>query len=99
MFLVRSPLYTAGAEFDGLPLLDICPTLLALVGLPPAHDMPGSVLAEALTPEGEKFVRRLEGRRIPSYMALRPSAGPEGERDAAVDEELRQQLKSLGYID
>lgn len=98
VFLVRSPLYEAGAEFDKLELLDICPTLLALAGLPPAHDMPGGVLAEALSPEGEEFVRRLEGRRIPSYMALRPSSGPDGERDAAVDEELRKQLKSLGYI-
>jgi len=60
--------------------------------------MTGNVLAEALTPDGEKYVRRLEGRRIPSYMALTPSSGPQGEQDAAVDEELRRQLKSLGYI-
>lgn len=98
VFLVRSPLYRAGARFDRLQLLDICPTFLALIGLPPAHDMSGSVLAEALTPEGEAFVRRLEGRRISSYMALKPVSGPQGEQDAAVDEELRRQLKSLGYI-
>ena len=98
VFLVRSPLYRAGTEFDRLQLLDLCPTMLALVGLPPAHDMPGNVLAESLTSDGEEFVRRLEGKRIPSYMALKPGQGPDGERDAAVDEELRQQLKSLGYI-
>jgi predicted AlkP superfamily phosphohydrolase/phosphomutase len=98
VFLVRSPLYAAGAEFDRLQLLDICPTVLALVGLPPASDMPGNVLAEALTADGERVVRRIEGRRITSYMALKPSDGPAGEQDAAVDEELRRQLKALGYI-
>jgi len=98
VFLVRSPLYEAGAVFDRIELMDICPTMLALVGLPAAGDMPGSVLAEALTGRGEDTVRRLEGHRIPSYMALKPSEGPEGERDEAVDEELRRQLKSLGYI-
>ena len=98
VFLVRSPLYRAGTQFDHLELLDICPTLLALIGLPAGGDMPGNVLAEPLTPEGEAAVRRLEGNRLPSYMALTPAAGPEGERDAAVDEELRRQLKALGYI-
>ncbi len=91
VFLVRSPYFEAGAEFDKLDLLDICPTMLALIGLPPGHDMPGAVLAEALTPVGEDHVRRLEGRRIPSYMALKPTTGGEGEEDAAIDEELRQQ--------
>ena len=98
VFLVRSPLYEAGSEFDRIELMDVCPTLLALIGLPAASDMPGSVLTEAFTGKGEGIVRGLEGNRIPSYMALKPSEGPEGENDAAVDEELRQQLKSLGYI-
>ncbi|MCP4573910.1 MAG: hypothetical protein GY838_16245 [bacterium] len=97
--LVRSPLYEAGTEFDYLELLDLCPTILALIGLPPGADMPGSVLAEALTADGETFVRRLEGNRFPSYMPLRPTEGPGGEQDAGVDEELRKQLRSLGYID
>jgi predicted AlkP superfamily phosphohydrolase/phosphomutase len=98
VFLVRSPLYEAGAEFDSLELLDICPTILALIGLPPGADMPGAVLDAALTPAGERAVRRLEGHRFPTYMPLTPQAGPEGEHDAAIDEELRQQLRSLGYI-
>ncbi len=31
-------------------------------------------------------------------MPLRPADGPAGERDAKVDEEIRKQLRSLGYI-
>jgi len=99
VFVVRSPLYEAGTEFERLELLDICPTILALIGLPPGADMPGAVLASALTPAGERIVRRLEGHRFPSYMPLKPGAELEGEEDATVDEELRKQLRSLGYID
>jgi predicted AlkP superfamily phosphohydrolase/phosphomutase len=98
VFVVRSPLYQAGTDFDHLELLDIAPTLLALIGLPAGGDMPGNVLAQALTPAGEQAVRRLEGNRLPSYMALTPAPGPQGERDPAVDDELRRQLKALGYI-
>ena len=29
---------------------------------------------------------------------LRPAAGPEGEVDPGVDEEIKKQLRSLGYI-
>jgi predicted AlkP superfamily phosphohydrolase/phosphomutase len=97
--VIRSPLYGAGAEFEYLELLDLCPTILALVGLPAGADMPGSVLDQALTAAGEQAVRRLEGNRFPSYMPLKPGAGPDGEQDAGVDEELRKQLRSLGYID
>ncbi len=98
VFLVRSPLYTAGGVIDRIELLDICPTFLALMGLPAGGDMPGNVLTEALTSPGEDIVRRLEGNRLPSYMALTPREGPAGERDATIDDELRRQLKALGYI-
>ncbi len=98
VFLVRSPLYGAGEQFGHLDLLDICPTILALMGLPPAKDMPGSILAEGLTPKGRLRVERMESQRVESYFPLRPADGPAGERDPAVDEEIRKQLRSLGYI-
>jgi predicted AlkP superfamily phosphohydrolase/phosphomutase len=98
VFLVRSPLYAAGQQFGHLELLDVCPTLLALLGLPPAKDMPGAILAEALTAAGQKRVPNMENQRVDSYLPLRPAAGPAGERDEAVDEEIRKQLRSLGYI-
>lgn len=98
VFLVRSPLYQAGEQFGHLDLLDICPTLLSLMGLPPAKDMPGSILAEGLTAKGKKQVQKMEEQRVDSYLPLRPADGPAGERDPAVDEEIRKQLRSLGYI-
>lgn len=99
IFMVRSPLYTPGATFGHVKLLDICPTMLALLDLPPAKDMPGAVLAEALTPAGQGRVPHIEKNRVTSYLALRPAAGgAPAETDEKVDEEIRRQLRSLGYI-
>ena len=98
IFLVRSPLYQPGYRFDHLELLDICPTFLALMGLPPALDMPGVILTDGLTGPGKKRVKKLEKNRVSSYLSLRPAAGPAGEVDEEVNEEIRKQLRSLGYI-
>ncbi len=98
IFLARSPLYEAGARFGHLTVLDICPTLLAMMGLPPAHDMPGAILTEPATKEGAKRLGKLDKHRVDSYMSLAPATGPAGERDPKVDEEIRKQLRSLGYI-
>jgi len=98
IFLVRSPLYEAGAQFSQIELLDICPTMLALLGMPPAADMPGKILDLNLTAEGQKHMERMEEHRVPSYMPLRPAAGPDVEVDESVNEEIRKQLRSLGYI-
>ena len=98
IFLVRSPMYLPDQSFNHLELIDICPTFLALMGLPPAKDMPGYILDSGLTPDGRKRVTRMEEHRVDSYMPLRPADGPAGERDEGVDEEIRKQLRSLGYI-
>jgi hypothetical protein len=68
------------------------------MGLPPAADMPGSILLEGATAAGRKRFEKMEEQRVASYQALRPASGPAGEKDPAVDEEIRKQLRSLGYI-
>ena len=98
VFLVRSPLFRAGADFGHLELLDICPTILALMDLPAAKDMPGAILTTGTTPAGAKRLAAMQDHRVESYLSLRPATGPQGERDPGVDEEIRKQLRSLGYI-
>jgi len=99
IFMVRSPLHLPGVTFGHLKLLDICPTMLALLDLPPAVDMPGAVLAEGLTAQGQDRVAHIEKNRVPSYLALRPAVGSGVvETDDKVEEEIRRQLRSLGYI-
>lgn len=75
-------------------LLDIAPTILALMGLPVPDDMPGRVLAEIVEPA---FWTRHPIRRIDSFESLIareevPTGGSMG------DEEAVQMLKALGYM-
>jgi predicted AlkP superfamily phosphohydrolase/phosphomutase len=99
IFMVRSPYYEGGTRFDRLELLDICPTFLALLGLPASQEMPGRILEAGLTSRGRKWHEKFETNRVVSYGPLAPAPGADEETDPAVDEKIRQQLRSLGYID
>src|SRR5262249_25518901 len=71
--------------------LDVAPTVLALLGLPRAQDMPGHVLnagVEALSSPALVATYETGARRT----------GPEL-TDEAADSEILARLKSLGYLD
>ena len=77
------------ARLDQPKLVDVVPTVLALAGTPAARDMPGRVLAEGLTnltPEP----------RVASYETGTMKAP--GARDAGVDPQILERLRSLGYL-
>lgn len=70
-------------------ILDVAPTVLALLGLPPASDMPGSVLTGALD------------LPAPVRVATYETGDEEGTSmagDPEVDAEIMEKLRSLGYI-
>ena len=74
-----------------LHVFDVAPTLYALLGLPAAEDMPGKVLTEAfdVTPVA----------KVPTWTLERVSV-QEGAADGGLaDDQLRDQLEALGYID
>lgn len=77
-------------QAQGVSILDLTPTVLALLGLPPSEEMPGRVLTEI-------FEDLPEPQRIAAYD---PSTGSStGAGDAgAMDEALVEKLRSLGYI-
>ncbi len=82
-------------EITGAGVYDVTPTVLALLGLPPAQDMRGKILWSALSPEvsRDKFTHL-----IATYeTGERPAAG--SSLESPVDEELKERLRSLGYID
>jgi tetratricopeptide (TPR) repeat protein len=89
-----------GARIDGATLLDVTPTVLTLLGLPPAQDMPGRVWSAALgQPEPARAVASYEpagGRR--SEAAQVAGAG-QAARDGAVDPAVLERLRALGYLD
>ncbi len=80
---------------SGAKVFDITPTLLTLLGLPAAQDMPGKVLWSALD---ETVVPRDRfTQQIPTYeTGDRQGSSP---TESAVDDELIERLKALGYID
>jgi predicted AlkP superfamily phosphohydrolase/phosphomutase/Flp pilus assembly protein TadD len=75
-------------------VFDITPTLLALLGIPCGTDMDGRVLAEAL----------VEGFETPAVIDSHEDEAWREDRAAAqtslrgVDEEMKERLRSLGYI-
>ena len=79
----------ARARLDQPKLVDIAPTVLALAGLPPARDMPGRVIAEALTV-------RIPGPAVATYET--GAAAVRAAQDAQADPQILERLRSLGYI-
>ncbi len=76
-------------------IYDIAPTILALLGLPNATDMKGQVLREIIEPS---FFRDSASTKIDSYDDIIPLAGREIDHGRLGEEELVEQLRSLGYV-
>lgn len=91
----------AGRRLEQPTLLDVTPTLLALSGLPPAQDMPGRVLSEAIDlppelPDGRSGAER----RVATYETGERGLGTvAADSDATVDPRILERLRSLGYLD
>jgi arylsulfatase A-like enzyme len=97
--LIRSPLYRAGTRFDRSFVLNVTPTVLALLGLPASQEMPGRILRENLSEAARPYVEHLESHRLATYASLAPAPPPEVENDPALDAAVKKQLRSLGYVD
>ncbi len=80
------------ARIDGATLLDVAPTLLTLVGLSPARDMPGRVLTEALDFE-------VTGDRVATYETGSRAGADLAKANAPVDPAILEHLRALGYLD
>jgi tetratricopeptide (TPR) repeat protein len=105
IFVARGPAIRKGEIPTTVTLYDIAPTLLYLLGLPVAQDMPGRVLEQAIDPSF--LTAHPLAPRVPSYEGLgsgspetAAAGGPPGAvvADEAADEEIVAQLRSLGYI-
>lgn len=85
-----------GAVLAEPQLADICPTVLALLGLPAADDMDGRVLDGLLT---ESYRKAYPHQRIATYDTAEWLAARKGAPEASgVDDVLMERLRGLGYI-
>ena len=87
-----------GEYILGANVLDVAPTILAILGIPISEDMAGRVWTEALN---EDFLARFPVETIPSHEDPRPGkAGPvEGIMDDEALEERMERLRALGYVE
>lgn len=94
VFIASGPAFRTAGRFEGATILDITPTALAVMGLPIAEDMDGRALTEIITPE------HLAARPLTSVPSYEPAVPRErGEVGSTMDESIREQLRSLGYIE
>jgi hypothetical protein len=95
IFVAKGPHIRKDDRIYGATLLDICPTLLHLFGLPVGEDMDGKVLLDIY--EGKPALIR----RIPSWDEVDGDHGmhpPDRQISPAESKAALQQLVELGYI-
>ena len=94
IFALKGPGIKKDERIYGATVLDICPTLLTLFGLPVGQDMDGKPLVTA-------FAEPPKIETVPSWDAVPGSDGshPPGTKlDAGEATEALKQLEALGYI-
>jgi len=96
ILFLMGPGVKQGVTISGATVLDITPTILALYGLPTAADMDGRPIEDALKPAIMKRISREKGLKTYETTASRREGGQP--IASPVDQELRERLKSLGYI-
>lgn len=95
VFAMAGPGVKKNQEIFGTSLLDICPTILAMMGLPVGDDMDGRVLTQA-------FERTPEIGRVATHEGEMPHDGVhrgEQQDDPYSAQEVLKQLAELGYIE
>jgi len=96
LVFMMGPHVVKGGNISGATVLDITPTVLAIYGLPTARDMDGRPIPGGLEPA---LVKRMEREtRLLTYEPARTSGESEEPLRSPIDDELRERLRSLGYI-
>jgi hypothetical protein len=95
VFFAIGPDFAAGRRIDTLNVYDVAPLCLELLGLPPGADMPATGARRY-----EAALARAPGARAPSAIAtwetgLRRADDP---ISSPIDAQIKEQLRSLGYI-
>jgi hypothetical protein len=89
------PQFTAGGDIPEASIFDVTPTLLTALGLPVANDMDGRPLVEAMTAE---FLARHPVTAVESYETGERRKKEHANMDE-MSEDLKEQLRSIGYIE
>jgi len=94
IIVINGPGIAAGVDLGVVRHVDVVPTVLRLLGLPLAGDLTGRVLSDAF--EAPELLAPVS-RRIRTYQTAQ-STGSLTPTASAVDSEVEEKLRSLGYI-
>jgi predicted AlkP superfamily phosphohydrolase/phosphomutase len=93
--VLNGPNIIPGGQIEGASVLDVTPTVLALSGLPVGRDMDGKPLVAAIN---DAFLARHPVAYVDTY----ETGGDAGDTEpvtSPIDDEVKEMLRSLGYID
>jgi predicted AlkP superfamily phosphohydrolase/phosphomutase len=96
VFAAMGPGVRVGARPTDASVLDITPTILALFGEPIGRDMDGYVIKQAID---ENYLESHPITYIETYETGEPRPQPAEPLESPVDDEIKEQLRSLGYVD
>jgi arylsulfatase A-like enzyme len=85
-----------GVKLDNASVLDLTPTLLALLGEPVGRDMDGFVLTGLID---EDFLTESPVTYVDTYERDDGSEPGEEPIGSALDDAIKEELRSLGYIE
>jgi len=95
VIFVTGPGIETGRAIEGAGVLDIAPTVLALSGLPVARDMDGRPLTEVMS---ASFLEEYPVVYIDTYEVGGGDGDDTEPVESPVDDEIKEMLRSLGYI-
>ena len=94
ILFLSGPGMRQGYSLSGASIMDIAPTVLALLGVPVPNEMDGRVLEEAMLPELRDDLHVAYG----TAEGLLPELAPVDEMSPEDEEILLTRLQNLGYI-
>lgn len=94
VLVAAGPGIRQGHELREASIMDVLPTLLALLGMPLSEELDGRVLEDALEPD---FLERHPLRSIPSYGDLGRSSSAVAEASPE-DRAILESLIAIGYV-
>lgn len=94
VIVISGPGVAKGRLIEGATVLDVTPTALVALGLPVGRDMDGLPLASAFE---TAFLDRHPVSYIDTYETGERTMS-EGTTESPVDDEIKEHLRSLGYI-
>jgi len=92
IFILNSPAIKSDAHLDNAHIMDITPNVLYLMGLPVAEEMDGRVWIEVVKPE---FQKKYPLRKVKYNLYKEKREIKFGKEE---EEEIKRQLKDLGYL-